>query len=92
MSSDMQKKRAVALKYPDGVDAPIIMAKGEGRTAELMISEAQKNDIHITEDTVLVDMLGMSEVGSMVPESAWKALTVIFSYILSDEEKRANEH
>ena len=92
MSSDMQKKRAVALKYPDGVDAPIIMAKGEGRTAELMISEAQKNDIHITEDTVLVDMLGMSEVGSMVPESAWKALAVIFSYILSDEEKRANEH
>lgn len=92
MSSDMQKKRAVALKYPEGVEAPIIMAKGEGRTAELMISEAQKNDIHITEDTVLVDMLGMSEVGSMVPESAWKALAVIFSYILSDEEKRANEH
>ncbi|MBO4679870.1 MAG: ATP-binding cassette domain-containing protein [Lachnospiraceae bacterium] len=83
---DMRK--AVELSVSENV----VMAKGEGRTAELMISEAQKNDIHITEDTVLVDMLGMSEVGSMVPESAWKALAVIFSYILSDEEKRANEH
>lgn len=92
MSTEVQKKRAVALKYPEGVDAPIIMAKGQGRVAELMISEAQKNDIHIAEDTVLVDMLGMSETGSMVPESAWKALAVIFSYILSDDEKRAHEH
>lgn len=92
MSTEVQKKRAVALKYPEGVEAPIIMAKGQGRVAELMISEAQKNGIHIAEDTVLVDMLGMSETGSMVPESAWKALAVIFSYILSDDEKRAHEH
>ena len=84
--SENQKKRAIALKYPEGVEAPIIMAKGEGRTAELMLEEAQKNGIHIAEDAVLVDLLGMSEVGTMVPESAWKALAVIFSFILSDGE------
>lgn len=93
MSEKLQKKRAVALKYPEGVEAPVIMAKGEGRTAEIMLEEAEKNGIHITQDAVLVDMLGMSDVGSIVPENAWKALAVIFSYIMADGDKRGgNEH
>ena len=93
MSEKLQKKRAVALKYPEGVEAPVIMAKGEGRTAEIMLEEAEKNSIHIAQDAVLVDMLGMSDVGSIVPENAWKALAVIFSYIMSDGDKRCgNEH
>ena len=93
MSEKMQKKRAVALKYPEGVEAPIIMAKGEGRTAEIMLEEAEKNGIHIAQNAVLVDMLGMSDAGSIVPENAWKALAVIFSYILADGDKRRdNEH
>ena len=84
--SENQKKRAIALKYPEGVEAPVIMAKGEGRTAEFMIAEAEKNGIQIAEDAVLVDLLGMNEVGTVVPESAWKALAVIFSFIISEEE------
>ena len=93
MSEKTLRKRAVALKYPEGVEAPVIMAKGEGRTAELMMAEAEKNGINISEDAVLVDLLGMSEVGSIVPESAWKALAVIFSYILSDgAESEKNEY
>ena len=95
--SGNQKKRAVALKYPEGVEAPIIMAKGEGRNAQIMIEEAEKNGIHIAGDAVLVDLLGRSEVGSVVPEAAWKALAVIFSFILSDGEgsagsRRSDEH
>ncbi len=95
--SEIRKKRAVALKYPEGVEAPVIMAKGEGRTAQIMLEEAEKNGIHIAEDAVLVDLLGMSEVGSVVPETAWKALAVIFSFILSDAEggtavRRSDEH
>ncbi len=84
--SENQKKRAIALKYPEGVEAPVIMAKGEERTAEFMITEAEKAGIQIAEDAVLVDLLGMNEVGTVVPESAWKALAVIFSFIISEEE------
>ena len=36
-----------------------------------------------------MDMLGMSDVGSVVPENAWKTLAVIFSFILSDGEGQA---
>lgn len=77
--------KAVALKYPEGAVAPIIMAKGKGKTADLIISEAQKNDIYIKEDTALVDLLGLQETGDVVPEEAWKALAAIFAFILEEK-------
>lgn len=82
----MKKKKAVALKYPEGVEAPIIVAKGEGKTAEKILLLAEKNNILIEEDVTLVDMLGIGEVGSVVPQEAWKALALIFSYILNEGE------
>lgn len=80
------KRQAVALKYMEGTEAPVILAKGQGRKADLIISEAEKNAIPIREDKVLVDMLGIADAGEMVPENTWQALAVIFSYILNDEK------
>ena len=87
------KRKAVALKYIEGSEAPLILAKGEGRTANLMLEEAEKEGIPVTEDKVLVDMLGLSSAGDIVPENTWQALAVIFSFILSKNDKeRRNEH
>ncbi len=83
-------KKAVALKYPEGVEAPIILAKGEGRTAEIMLEEAEKQGIPVTEDKILVDMLGLSDVGEIIPENTWQALAVIFSYILEERNEQKN--
>lgn len=80
------KRKAVALKYMEGTEAPVILAKGQGRKADLILSEAEKNAIPIREDKVLVDMLGIADAGEMVPENTWQALAVIFSYILNDEK------
>lgn len=82
----MKKKKAVALKYPEGVEAPIIVAKGEGKIAEKILTEAEKNSILIEEDSALVDLLGFEDVGSVVPQIAWKALAVIFSYIMNEDK------
>lgn len=75
-------KKAIALKYPDGAVAPIIMAKGQGKTAEKILEEAEKNGVYIKEDTALVDLLGIQDVGDVVPECAWKALAAIFAFVL----------
>ena len=88
MAENTEKRRAIALKYPEGVEAPVILAKGEGRTAEIMLSEAEKQGIPVAQDKILVDLLGLSSAGDIVPENTWRALAAIFSYIL--EEK--NEH
>ncbi len=81
-----KRRKAIALKYIEGVEAPVILAKGEGDKAELMLSEAEKSGIPVTEDKVLVDMLGIASAGDIVPENTWQALAVIFSYILNEQK------
>ena len=76
------KRKALALKYIEGTQAPVILAKGQGRQADIMLNEAEKNGIPIAEDEVLVDMLGLSSAGDIVPENTWQALAVLFSLIL----------
>ena len=89
----ISKRKAVALKYIEGTEAPVILAKGQGRTADLMLEEAEKQGIPVTQDKVLVDMLGRSSAGDLVPENTWQALAVIFSFILSqDDKEKKNEH
>ena len=79
------KKKAVALKYPEGCVAPIITAKGSGIVAQQMIETAQKEKIYITENTELVNMLDSFEAGSLIPEETWEAVAIIFSFILEDK-------
>ena len=78
----MTEKKAIALKYPEGVDAPIVLAKGSGSLAQKIIDEAKKKEVLIKEDTLLVKMLGLSNVGEVVPESTWKILAQIFAFIM----------
>ena len=81
------KRKALALKYIEGSQAPVILAKGEGRQADLILQEAQKKGIPVAEDKVLVDMLGLSSAGDIVPENTWQALAVIFSFILGEKDE-----
>ena len=80
-----KKMKAVAVKYDEGIEVPFIMAKGEGKIAEKIIEEANDKNIPITEDTTLVDILGIQEVGTKVPEEAWRALAKIFAFILEEK-------
>ena len=50
-----------------------------------MLEEAEKKGVPVTEDKVLVDMLGLSSAGDIVPENTWQALAVIFSFILTEQ-------
>ncbi len=81
---DLQK--AVVLKYPDGAQAPFVIAKGKGFLARAIIEEAQKNDVYIEENTPLVDFLSEVTVGSLVPPQTWEILAQIFSVILQEEK------
>lgn len=78
-------KKAVVLKYPDGVEAPVIIAKGIGSKADKILEQAELNNIPVEEDEELVDLLGLQSVGNIVPEEAWEALAVIFSFIMENE-------
>lgn len=79
-------KKAVALKYPEGAEAPFITAKGSGKLAEKIIETAEENNIKIERNQVMVDLLSSQEIGAAVPEETWQVLAQIFSLILNSKK------
>ena len=79
-------QKAIALKYPQGFDAPIIVSKSYGKQAEIMIEQAKKQNVSIVENSMLVDMLGLCGENSIVPEETWEVLAQIFSVILKEQD------
>ena len=83
----LSKQKAVALKYPQGAQAPFVIANGKGFLAKRILDEARVNDIKIEENTPLVEFLSEVKVGSLVPQESWEILAQIFSVILAEEER-----
>ena len=78
-------KKAVVLKYPEGCLAPIITAKGTGIVAQKIIEEAEKQNVFITENLELVNLLDSCDTGTLIPEETWETVAIIFSFILSEK-------
>ncbi len=83
----LSQQKAVALKYPQGAEAPFVIANGKGLLAKRILEEARENDIKIEENTPLVEFLSEVQVGGLVPPETWEILAQIFSVILAEEEK-----
>lgn len=81
-----QDKVAVSLKYPPEAEAPFISFSAKGKLAEKMIEIANENSIPIVEDNLTANILSAAEIGSMIPESTWKAVAQIFSLIVKYDD------
>ncbi|WP_444998166.1 EscU/YscU/HrcU family type III secretion system export apparatus switch protein [Aliikangiella sp. IMCC44359] len=77
------QSKAAALKY-DGKNAPKLVAKGQGQLAQKIIETAKKNDIHIHNDPILLEVLARLELGDEIPHSLYLAVAKIiaFAYFL----------
>lgn len=75
-------KKAVAIKYPDGAEIPFITAKGRGELADKIVEIAEKNNVKIENDALLVDVLDVQKIGDAIPEEAWEAVAKILAFVL----------
>jgi flagellar biosynthetic protein FlhB len=74
---------AVALKYePDIMPAPVVVAKGKRLLAERIKEIATAHGVPIYENKPLARSLyDLAEVGEAIPESLYKAVAEILSYV-----------
>ena len=76
------KKKAIALQYDnDKNNAPKVIAKGEGKTAQKIIQIAKENDVRLKKDEDLVELLSKVELDAEVPPQMYKAVAEIFSFL-----------
>jgi flagellar biosynthesis protein len=75
-------KKAIALDYDIDINqAPKVIAKGKGALANNIIKIAQDNDIPIKKDEDLVELLSAIDIDKEIPQSMYKAVSEIFSFI-----------
>ncbi len=82
------KQKAVALRYNNEKEnAPRVVAKGEGKTAENIIKIAELHHLPIQKDADLIELLSKVELDKEVPEALYKAVAEVFSFIYKVTKK-----
>ncbi|MDO9055633.1 MAG: EscU/YscU/HrcU family type III secretion system export apparatus switch protein [Sulfuricurvum sp.] len=75
-------KKAVAMRYDrEKENAPRVIAKGRGESAENIIKIAQLHNLPIHKDEDLVELLSKVELDREVPEKLYLAVAEVFSFI-----------
>ncbi len=78
-----EEKIAVSLKYPENAEAPFVSFSAKGKLAEKMLEIAHENSIPVVENELAANILSVSEIGSMIPESTWSIVAEIFAVIVN---------
>jgi flagellar biosynthetic protein FlhB len=80
---------AVALKYdPHYMNAPVVIAKGEGPIAERIKALAKENDIYVIENKPLARSLyQIVDVGEEIPAEFFEAVARILSLVYQAKGK-----
>ena len=76
-------KKAVALQYDAGSNAPVIVASGMGYMAEKIVEVAAESGVPVYEDNSLATMLSQLSLGQEIPDSLYRAIVEIYVYFLN---------
>ena len=73
-------KRAAALTY-SGVGAPVLVAKGEGDYADLIVEAGKEAEIPIVKGDELSSYLQKVAIGSEVPQELFESVAIVLSWV-----------
>lgn len=76
-----KKKKAVALTYDPGNQAPQVVASGQGAIADRIIERAKEADVATYKDEGLADTLLKLEIGDMIPPELYGVVAEILVYV-----------
>ncbi|WP_054029001.1 EscU/YscU/HrcU family type III secretion system export apparatus switch protein [Bacillus sp. FJAT-28004] len=81
-------RKAVALKYEPGErTAPVMVAKGKGHLADLILEKAKENGIPVQEDSSLVEVLSKLDVDQEIPNELYTLVAEILSFVYRSDRK-----
>jgi len=74
--------RAVAIKYEQGYDAPIVTAAGMGYIADKIMQKAEESKVAIFQNEELANLLSNIDIGSEIPLELYDAIAKVIAYVM----------
>jgi flagellar biosynthesis protein len=89
--------QAIAIEY-GAHTVPMVTAKGDGAVADMIVEEARKHGVYVSEDPQLLALLSRLNVDDEIPTELYTTVAVILSWVYwlkgmrpGDEKKAAYE-
>lgn len=76
-----RSKKAVALAYQKGEQAPKVIASGKGHVADRIIDIAEEQNVPIHKDERLADSLSELEIGEYIPPELYEVVAEVLVYV-----------
>jgi flagellar biosynthesis protein len=88
---DEQPRRATALRYTEGSDAPEVVATGRGEIARRILEAAEGAGVPVRKDAALVEALSKLDVGQAIPPELYIAVAeaLVWAYRLDARASKA---
>jgi flagellar biosynthesis protein len=85
-----RRRRATALRYTEGSDAPEVVATGAGEIANKILEAAEAAGVPVRRDPALVEALSKLDVGRMIPPELYTAVAeaLVWAYRLDAKASR----
>jgi flagellar biosynthesis protein len=90
MPEERRRRRATALRYAAGSDAPEVVATGAGEIANEILEGAEEAGVPIRQDPALVEALSKLDVGREIPPELYVAVAeaLVWAYRLDAKASR----
>lgn len=82
------KKKAVAIKFTTGENAPTVIAKGQGVIADKILEKAEDLKLPLYKDEKLVDELTKVEIGDYIPPELYTVVAEILVFVTDLDKLR----
>jgi flagellar biosynthesis protein len=80
---------AAALRYADGMSAPIVVAKGRGLVAEEIVRRAGEHGVAIHVSNNLAALLMQVDIDHAIPPQLFQAVAQLLAWLYRLEERAA---
>jgi len=81
---------AVALSYADRSEAPVVVAKGYGVTAESIMSLARDSGVYVHESPQLVTLLMQVDLDRQIPAALYTAVAQVMAWVAAVDARVAS--
>lgn len=81
-------KRAIALGYGEGDEAPKVLASGQGVIAEQILAVAREHQLPVKEDPVLAQALSQVDLNQMIPPELYAVVAEVFAFVYRVRQKK----
>ncbi|MGE7601809.1 EscU/YscU/HrcU family type III secretion system export apparatus switch protein [Peribacillus sp. NPDC097675] len=87
-----KRKEAIALKYDaKSSQAPVVLAKGKGKTADNILAKAEELNIPVQTDETLTELLGQLDINQTIPEELYGAVAEVFAFVYKLDRDAKNK-